>query len=70
METPNQTPIVDSLLNAGRKFWLCAMLQVIFACWFTAKLLTTTEYTALALPVFFAYLGVNLAQKYITPDHK
>lgn len=61
---------MSELLAAGRKFWLTAMLEAYFAIIFALGCLDAGQYTALALPVFFAYLGVNLAQKFTTPEVK
>lgn len=59
---------MESLITAGRKYWLAVVLELYFAVMFSMKRLDAVQYTALALPVFFAYLGVNLAQKYIQPE--
>jgi hypothetical protein len=55
------------LLNAGRKFWQGAVLQIYFAVMFALKYMTAGEYAALALPVFFAFCGANVAQKFANP---
>jgi hypothetical protein len=57
--------ITETLINTGRKYWLIVGLEVFWAGMLAFKQLTVLEYTALALPAFFAYLGVNFAQKLI-----
>lgn len=63
---------METLINTGRKYWLAVGLEVYFAVMFAVGRLGVGEYTALALPAFFAYLGVNFAQKLIptTPEAK
>lgn len=57
--------IVETIINTGRKYWLTVGLELFWAGMWGFGRLTVAEYAALALPAFFAYLGVNFAQKMI-----
>lgn len=55
------------LLNAGRKFWITAVLLCAYTLMFVFKILSESGYIALTLPTLMAFFGANVTQKFANP---